>query len=118
MEKQKELWYVKAFQKGDVGPSTPFHFYIMAQLANIPARITLYELLRLFKSIKDVLREALADAEVFMTYIPLICGEEEAFQVNYCHHTSTDAEVFMMQRLFKSTIATTPQRCFPASPST
>ena len=85
MEKQKELWYVKALQKGGVGPSTPFYFYVMAQLANVPARITLCELLRLSKITRDALRKALADAEIFMTQIPAICGEEEG---NHCHHTS------------------------------
>jgi len=39
----------------------------MAQLANNPSRITLYEVLRLSKSTRDALREALVDAEVFMT---------------------------------------------------
>ena len=72
MEKQKEFRYAKALQKGDVGPSTPFRFDIMAQLANIPARITFYGLLRLSKSTRDALREALADAEIFMTQISAI----------------------------------------------
>jgi len=35
MEKQKKLYYVKALQKGGMGPSTPFCFDVMAQLANI-----------------------------------------------------------------------------------
>jgi len=68
-----------------MGPPTPFCFYVMTQLANIPTRITLYELLRLFKSTRDALREALADAEVFMTQIPAICGEEDG---SHCHQTS------------------------------
>jgi len=42
----------------------------LAQLANIPASITLYELLRLSKSTKEALREALADAEAFLPRIP------------------------------------------------
>jgi len=57
VKKQKELRYVKAFQKGGVGPSTPFRFVVLAQLANIPARIILYELLRLSKSTRDALKE-------------------------------------------------------------
>jgi len=85
MEKQKRLRYVKALQKSCVGPSTLFRFDVMAQLANIPARITLYKLLRLSKSTRDALREALADAEVLMTQIPAICGEEEG---NHCYNTS------------------------------
>ena len=60
--KAEELRYVKALQKGGVGPSTPFCFDVMAQLTNVPAQITLYELLRLFKFTRDTLREALADA--------------------------------------------------------
>ena len=38
MEKQKELWYVKALQKNGRGASTPFRFDVLAQLANIYAR--------------------------------------------------------------------------------
>jgi len=38
----------------------------LAQLANIPARITLYELLRLSKSTREALREALTNAEAFI----------------------------------------------------
>ena len=53
VEKQKELRYVKALLKSGAGPSTLFCFDVLAQLANIPARITLYELLRLFKSTSD-----------------------------------------------------------------
>ena len=59
---------------------------MLAQLANIPTRITLYELPRLSKSTIDALREALADTEVFMTRISAICGEEDN---NHYHHTST-----------------------------
>ena len=84
MEKQKELRYVKALQKGGVGPSTPFCFDVMAQQANILARITMYELLRFFKSIKDALREALADAEVFMTQISAICEEDLTSVARVC----------------------------------
>ena len=73
MEKQKELRYVKALPNSGAGPSTPFRFDVLAQLANIPARITLYEFLRLFNSARDALREALADEEVFITQIPATC---------------------------------------------
>jgi len=37
VKKQKELQYVKALLKSGGGPSTPFHFDVLAQLANIPA---------------------------------------------------------------------------------
>jgi len=54
VEKQKELWFSKALPKDNAeGSITPYHFDILAQLANIPARITLYELLRLSKSIRE-----------------------------------------------------------------
>ena len=75
----------KAFQKGGVGPSTPFRFDVMAQPANIPIRITLYELLGFSKSTRDALREALANAEIFMPQIPAICEEKDD---NHCHQTS------------------------------
>jgi len=68
-----------------MGPSAPFHFDVLAQLANIPTRITLYELLRLSKSTKDALREALVDAEVFVTQIPSTCEEKDD---SHCHQTS------------------------------
>jgi len=85
VEKQKKLRYVKTLLKSGVGPSTPFCFDVLAQLANISARITLYEFLRLSKSTRDALREALENAEIFVTKIPIICEEEDD---NYCHHTS------------------------------
>jgi len=44
MEKQKELRYSKTLQKDKAeGLSTHFHFDVLAQLANIPTRITLYK---------------------------------------------------------------------------
>jgi len=41
VDKQKELSYAKALQKDDARSLTPFRFDVLAQLANIPARITL-----------------------------------------------------------------------------
>ena len=61
VKKQKELQYAKALQKDGMGPSTPFCFDVMAYLANIPTRVTLYEFLRLSKSTRKALREALAE---------------------------------------------------------
>jgi len=50
VEKQKEFWYAKALSKDKAeGSSRPYHFDVLTQLANIPARITLYEFLRLSK---------------------------------------------------------------------
>ena len=78
MEKQKEIRYAKTLPKDKAeGSSTPYRFDVLAQLANIPARITLYELLRLSKSTKEALREALTDAEAFMVRIPAKPEEED-----------------------------------------
>lgn len=49
----------------------------MAQLANILARITLYELLKLSKGTREALKEELADAEVFIIQIPPSAAQEE-----------------------------------------
>ena len=72
VERQKELLFSKILSK-DVteGSTTPYRFDVLTQLANIPARITFYELLRLSKSTREALREALADAEIFMTQVPV-----------------------------------------------
>ena len=86
VEKQKETRFSRALQKGIAeGSTTPYRFDVLAQLANIPARITLYELLRLSKSTREALQEALANAEVFMTQVP---KEED---VENCLHTSQNA---------------------------
>jgi len=74
VQKQKEIRYAKALPKDKAkGTPVPYCFDVLAQLANILARITLYELLRLSKST----REALADAEVFMTQILAEPKEED-----------------------------------------
>src|SRR3954465_11257669 len=65
-KKSKEVRYNRPLNKGKaVEVSQPFRFDIINQLANIPARITLYELLKLSKSTRESLRETLDDAEVF-----------------------------------------------------
>jgi len=72
VEKQKELRYAKARPKDKLEESSvPYRFDVLTQLANIPARITLYEVLRLSLSTREALREALADAEAFMARILL-----------------------------------------------
>src|SRR4051812_6046930 len=71
-EKPKEVRYNRPLNKGKADEvSQPFLFDIINQLANIPAKITLYELLKLSKSTREALREALADAEVFVTQLPI-----------------------------------------------
>ena len=51
VEKQKEIRYAKALPKDKAeGSSASYRFDVLVQLANILARITLYELLRLSKS--------------------------------------------------------------------
>src|SRR4051812_6114982 len=71
-EKPRKVQYNRPLNKGKaVEVSQPFRFDIINQLANIPARITLYELLKLFKSTREALREALTDAEVFATQLPI-----------------------------------------------
>jgi len=67
------------------GSSISFRFDILAQLANIPTRITLYELLRLFKSTREALRKALADSEAF---IAQILAEREEENEGHCLQTS------------------------------
>jgi len=71
VEKQKELRYAKALLKDKAeGSLAPYRFDVLAQLANIPTRFTLYVLLRLSKLTREALRETLADVEAFITRIP------------------------------------------------
>ena len=85
-KKQKELRFNKPLQKeNDEGHSTPFRFNVLAQLANIPARITLYELLRLSKTTREALREALANSEAFSAHVAEVPTEEG--QCSQCHQT-------------------------------
>ena len=84
-EKQKELRYARALLKDKAEETlAPYRFDVLAQLANILARITLYELLRLSKST----REALVDAEVFMAQI--LAGPQEEDEED-CLHASHNA---------------------------
>ena len=86
VEKQKELRFSRVLSKDIAeGSTAPYRFDVLAQLANIPARITLYELLRLSKSTREALQEALANAEVFMTQVPIGPKEED---VEDCLHAS------------------------------
>jgi len=63
-EKPKEVRFDYVLKKpSGPGLDTPFRFDILVQLANIPARITIHELLRLSKETREALRDALADSE-------------------------------------------------------
>ena len=74
MTKQKELQHLTASMSWLTGQH--------------PAQDHPYELLRLSKSTREALREALADAEVFMARIPAEPQEEDKED---CLHTSQHA---------------------------
>src|SRR3954466_4038597 len=70
VKKQKHLRFSSPLLPSDGGqPATVFRFDILKQLAQIPTRITLLELLKLSKTIREALREALANADTFATHI-------------------------------------------------
>ena len=54
------------------GLNALFLFNILAQLVNIPTRITLHKLLCLSKETREVLRDALADSESILIQVPAI----------------------------------------------
>ena len=64
-----------------------FSLWLMAQLANILARITLHKLLWLLKKIREVLRDALVDSEYFLTQIPSIRTDESGTPCPQIHLT-------------------------------
>ena len=67
----------------------PFHFDILAQLANIPARITIHELLRLSKETREALRDALANSESFLIHMPEIPRGDTQSSCSECHHVQS-----------------------------
>ena len=67
----------------------PFRFDILAQLANIPARITIHELLRLSKETREALRDALANSESFLTYMPEVPKDDAQSSCLECHHVQS-----------------------------
>ena len=84
--KQKKVRFDKLLKKNSSkGLNAPFRFDILAQLANIPARITLYELLRLSKETREALRDALADSETFLTQVPTIPSDDDRNPYPQCH---------------------------------
>ena len=70
-EKQKEVWFDRVLKRpSGLGLDFPFCFDILAQLADILARITIHELLHLSKETREALRDVLADSESFLTRMP------------------------------------------------
>ena len=78
-EKQKEIRFDECLKKNPSRElNAHFHFDILAQLANIPASITLHELLRLSMKTRESLRDALADSESFLTQVPIPTRDDGA----------------------------------------
>ena len=67
----------------------PFRFDILAQLANIPAHITILELLHLLKETREALRDALVNSESFLTYMPEILKDDTQSSCPECHHVQS-----------------------------
>ena len=89
-EKPKEVRFDHVLRKpSGQGLDTPFRFDILAQLANIPARITIHELLRLSKETREALRDALANSESFLTCIPEVPDDEMRSPCSECHHAQS-----------------------------
>ena len=59
---------------------------MLAQLANIPARITIHELLRLSKEIREALKDALANSESFLTCMSEVPRDDSQLYCSECHH--------------------------------
>jgi len=86
-EKRKEIRFDHVLKRpSGPGLNMPFHFDILAQLANIPARITIHKLLRLSKETREALRDALANSESFLTYMPEIPKDDAQSSCSECHH--------------------------------
>ncbi|MFG1569928.1 hypothetical protein ACDT16_13665 [Staphylococcus aureus] len=69
-QKLKEVRFDKPLRKdAAVGAIKPYNFDILAQLANTPARLSLFELLRLSKEMRNVLSEALQNADSFLSQV-------------------------------------------------
>jgi len=54
-------------------------------MANIPARITLHELLRLLKETREALRDVFTDSESFLTRVPCIPTDDNGASCPQCH---------------------------------
>jgi len=58
----------------------------LAQLTNIPAHITIHELLRLSKETREALRDALANSESFLTHMPETPKDDTQPSYSECRH--------------------------------
>ena len=76
----------------------PFRFDILAQLANIPARITIHKLLRLSKQTREALRDALANSESFLTHMPETPRGDAQPSCSECHHIQSKVPALLSQR--------------------
>jgi len=86
-EKQKEVWFDRVLKRpSGPGLDVPFRFDILTQLANIPARITIHELLRFSKETREAFRDALADSELFLTHILEASEDDSQPLYSECHH--------------------------------
>ena len=78
-ENQKEIHFDESLKKNlSRGLDAPFRFDILAQWANIPAYLTLHELLRLLKKTRKELRNALVDSKSFLTQVSFPTKEDGA----------------------------------------
>ena len=85
-EKPKEVRFDHVLKKpSGQGLDTPFRFDILAQLANISARITIHELLRLSRETREALRDTLANSESFLTCMPEVPDDEMQSPCSECH---------------------------------
>jgi len=83
-EKQKEICFDESLKKNPSwGLNVPFRFDILAQLANIPARITPHELLHLSKKMREALKNGLADSKSFLTQVPIATKDDGASCLQY-----------------------------------
>ena len=87
---QKEIRFDHVLKKpSGPGLNMPLRFDILAQLANIPARITIHELLHLSNETREALRDALANSESFLTYMPEIPRVDTQPSCSECHHVQS-----------------------------
>jgi len=68
------------------GLYAPFCFDILAQLTNIPARISIYELLCLSKETREALRDVLANSVSFLIHILKAFENDTQPLCPECHH--------------------------------